>query len=47
MNASVAMASPRPAARTFQDLVVWRKAHEFVLGIYRLSSAFPKTETYG
>ncbi len=34
-------------ARTFQDLVVWRKAHQFVLGAYRYSATFPKTETYG
>lgn len=36
-----------PPAKTFQELVVWRKAHEFVLGVYRLTSAFPKVETYG
>jgi four helix bundle protein len=27
--------------------MVWRKAHEFVLAVYRLTSAFPKSETYG
>jgi four helix bundle protein len=37
----------RPAARTFQDLVVWRNAHELVLAVYRLTAGFPKTETYG
>ncbi|MGD0199335.1 MAG: four helix bundle protein [Bryobacteraceae bacterium] len=37
----------RPAARTFRDLIVWRKAHDFVLEVYNLSSAFPKAETYG
>jgi four helix bundle protein len=36
-----------PAARTFQDLVVWQKSHVFVLGVYRYSAEFPKTETYG
>ena len=36
-----------PPAQSFRDLVVWRKAHEFVLGIYRFTSAFPKHETYG
>ena len=25
------MPTPRPAARSFRDLLVWRKAHEFVL----------------
>jgi hypothetical protein len=37
----------RQPARTFQDLLVWQKAHRFVLGIYKLSEGFPKTETYG
>jgi len=37
----------RPAARTFQDLLVWQKAHEFVMVVYRYSAAFPKAETYG
>lgn len=38
---------PRPAARTFQDLIVWQKAHMFVLTIYSFSARFPKTEIYG
>jgi four helix bundle protein len=37
----------REPARTFRELVVWRKAHEFVLAIYRLTAGFPKQETYG
>jgi|SRR6516165_7696619 len=37
----------RHPARTFRDLVVWRKAHEFVLAIYRLTASFPRQETYG
>src|SRR5205809_7957974 len=41
------MPAPRAAARTFQDLVVWRKAHELVLATYALTAAFPKQETYG
>jgi hypothetical protein len=40
-------AQGRLAAKTFRDLLVWRKAHEFVLAIYRFTSAFPKHETYG
>ncbi len=36
-----------PPARSFRDLLVWRRAHEFVLGVYRLTTAFPKCETYG
>jgi hypothetical protein len=41
------MPSPRPAARTFRDLTVWQKAHEFVLAIYRLTESFPEREKYG
>lgn len=37
----------RPAARTFQDLLVWQRAHEFVMGVYQYSAGFPKAETYG
>ena len=39
--------TPRPAARTFQDLLVWQKAHELVMGVYRYTACFPKSETYG
>jgi len=38
---------PLKPARTFQDLIVWRKAHEFVLAVYAFTAAFPKQETYG
>jgi len=41
------MSPSRAPARTFQDLVVWQKAHQFVLAVYSYSSGFPKTETYG
>lgn len=37
----------REPARSFQDLVVWQKAHQFALGIYSFTKAFPKEETYG
>ncbi len=37
----------REPARRFEDLVVWQKAHQFVLAVYRLSQAFPRSETYG
>jgi hypothetical protein len=40
------MALSKPA-RTFQDLLVWQRAHQFVLGVYALTAAFPKQETYG
>ncbi len=38
---------PREASKTFRDLIVWRKAHEFVLAVYRYTKEFPKHETYG
>jgi four helix bundle protein len=41
------MATERPAARTFRELVVWQKAHQFVLAVYAFTATFPKTETYG
>jgi four helix bundle protein len=34
-------------ARTFQDLVVWQKAHQFVLAIYKLTACFPDAERFG
>ena len=34
------------AAKTFKDLVVWQKAHKFVLAIYKLTARFPKIEIY-
>jgi four helix bundle protein len=34
-------------SKTFEDLFVWQKAHQFVLEVYKLSDTFPKTETYG
>ncbi len=34
-------------AKTFEDLVVWRKAHQFVLAVYQLTREFPKQETCG
>lgn len=41
------MPANRQPARTFRDLVVWRKAHEFVLAVYTFTTRFPKPETYG
>lgn len=40
------MAISKPA-RTFQDLLVWQKAHRFVLEVYTITATFPKPETYG
>jgi four helix bundle protein len=40
------MAISKPA-RTFQDLLVWQKAHGYVLDVYAFTALFPKQETYG
>ena len=37
----------RAAARTFEDLVVWQKAHQFALAVYRMTRTFPRSEVYG
>lgn len=34
-------------AKTFEDLIVWQKAHQFVLAVYGLTKTFPRTEAYG
>jgi len=34
-------------AKTFEDLIVWQKAHALVLDVYRVSKDFPKEEIYG
>ncbi len=37
----------RIPAKTFQDLIVWQKAHQFVLSTYHFTDTFPKREIYG
>jgi len=37
----------REPAKSFEDLLVWQKAHSFVLTIYRLTGAFPNHEIFG
>jgi four helix bundle protein len=36
----------RIPARSFQDLIVWQKGHQFVLAVYRYTRCFPKEEIY-
>jgi four helix bundle protein len=36
----------RAPAKSFQDLIVWQKAHGFVLEVYRYSDYFPQKEVY-
>lgn len=37
----------RERSKTFEDLIVWQKAHQFVLSVYRSTESFPKEEIYG
>jgi four helix bundle protein len=41
------MPTQRPAAQSFRDLLVWQKAHAFVLAVYRLTESFPEREKFG
>src|SRR5512146_216647 len=37
----------RAPAKTFRDLLVWQRAHQFVLSIYGFTAGFPREEQYG
>ncbi len=41
------MGTARTPAKSFEDLVVWQKAHQFVLKVYTMTECFPKAETFG
>lgn len=43
---NTAMNEKQPA-KTFRDLVMWQKAHQFVLDVYNMTELFPKQEMYG
>ena len=34
-------------SKRFEDVEVWRKAHSWVLGIYKFTEGFPKHELFG
>lgn len=34
-------------SQSFEDLIVWQKAHAFVLAAYKLTAVFPNSEIYG
>jgi four helix bundle protein len=34
-------------SKTFADLILWQKAHHWVLEIYKLTKSFPKEEQFG
>jgi four helix bundle protein len=40
------LASMTKPAKTFKDLIVWQKAHRFVLAIYSLTAGLPRSEIY-
>ncbi|MCI0498095.1 MAG: four helix bundle protein [Planctomycetales bacterium] len=37
----------RPAAKSFEDLFVWQKAHALVLSTYKATKGYLKEELYG
>ena len=39
-------AGRRAPARSFEDLLVWQKAHAWVLAVYRFTDDFPAKENY-
>ena len=34
-------------AKCFEDLIVWQKAHAYVLDVYKMTESFPKSELFG
>ncbi|MBN1414155.1 MAG: four helix bundle protein [Bacteroidales bacterium] len=34
-------------SKTYGDLIVWQKAHNLVLDVYKINKEFPKEEVYG
>ncbi len=41
------MQMEQKGARSFKDLIVWQKAHKFVLRVYSFTESFPPKEIYG
>jgi four helix bundle protein len=41
------MDTKKQPAKSFRDLIVWQRAHELVLNIYKITKGFPKEEMYG
>jgi four helix bundle protein len=39
--------SNKKKSRTFEDVELWRKAHAWVLAIYKFTENFPKHELFG
>jgi four helix bundle protein len=34
-------------AKSFEDLLVWQKAHAYALDLYKMTECFPKSELFG
>jgi four helix bundle protein len=34
-------------SKSFEDLIVWQKAHQWVLDVYRFTDSFPAREQFG
>jgi four helix bundle protein len=34
-------------SKSFRELIVWQKAHQFVLEVYKITKKFPKEELFG
>ena len=41
------MREEQQPAKTFRDLLVWQRAHAFVLALYQVTEVFPRQEIYG
>lgn len=41
------MASPAAKSKSFEDVELWKKAHAWVLAVYRFTENFPKHELFG
>jgi four helix bundle protein len=41
------MSEARQSAKKFQELLVWQKAHQMVLAVYKISCGFPREEIFG
>ena len=37
----------RAPSKSFEDLIVWQKAHKLALAVYQLTKSFPKSEQFG
>ena len=35
------------ATFSFENILAWQKAHEFVLAVYKITKTFPKEELFG